>query len=98
VAAIPPQLPNLAHRMVRPPLDAISHIDPMIVLIDAPTAAVSSSAIRERRARGESIATLVPDPVRQHIEQHGLYTPAIPGRRASDRPAGEPATRLHGQD
>jgi nicotinate-nucleotide adenylyltransferase len=95
---IPHRLPNLAHRMVRPPLDAISHVDPMIVLIDTPTADVSSSAIRDRRARGESIATLVPDPVRQHIEQHGLYTPASPGRRASDRPAGEPAARLHGQE
>jgi nicotinate-nucleotide adenylyltransferase len=95
---IPHRLPSLAHRMVRPPLDAISHVDPMIVLIDAPTADVSSSAIRDRRARGESIANLVPDPVRQHIEQHGLYTPASPGRRASDLPAGEPAARLHGQD
>jgi nicotinate-nucleotide adenylyltransferase len=95
---IPHRLPNLAHRMVRPPLDAIRHVDPMIVLIDAPTADVSSSAIRDRCARGESIATLVPDPVRQHIEQHGLYTPASPGRRASDRPAGEPAARLHGQE
>jgi nicotinate-nucleotide adenylyltransferase len=95
---IPHRLPNLAHRMVRPPLDAISHVDPMIVLIDSPTADVSSSAIRDRRARGESIAALVPDPVRQHIEQHGLYTPASPGRRASDRAAGEPAARLHGQE
>ena len=34
----------------------ISHIDPLIFLIDAPTADVSSTAIRERRARGESIA------------------------------------------
>jgi nicotinic acid mononucleotide adenylyltransferase len=95
---IPHRLPHLAHRLVRPPLDAISHIDPMIVLIDAPTANVSSSAIREMRARGESIASVVPDPVRQHIEQHGLYTPSSPGRRASDRLAGEAAARLHGQD
>jgi nicotinate-nucleotide adenylyltransferase len=98
VADIPHRLPQLAHRMVRPPLDAISHIDPMIVLIDAPTADVSSSAIRDRRARGESVSALVPDPVRQHIEQHGLYTPHWPGRRASDAHAGEAAARLHGQD
>ena len=98
VADIPHRLPQLAHRMVRPPLDAISHIDPMIVLIDAPTADVSSSAIRDRRARGESVAALVPDPVRQHIEQHGLYTPHWPGRRASDAQAGAAAARLHGQD
>ncbi len=95
---VPHRLPQLASRMVRPPLDAISHIDPMIVLIDAPTAAVSSSAIRDRVAHGQSIASLVPDPVRQHIEQHGLYTPQGPGRRANDAPAGTAAARLHGQD
>ena len=95
---IPHRLPQLANRMVRPPLDAISHIDPMIVLIDAPTADVSSSAIRDRRARGESLATLVPDPVRQHIEQHGLYTAPTPGRRWSDTYMAEPAARLHGED
>ena len=95
---MPHRLPTLAGRMVRPPLDAISHIDPMIVLIDAPTADVSSSAIRDRRARGETIAGLVPDPVRQHIEQHGLYTPTSPGRRGSDAHTGEAAARLHGED
>jgi nicotinate-nucleotide adenylyltransferase len=98
VGDIPHRLPQLAQRMVRPPLDAISPIDPTIVLIDAPTADVSSSAIRDRRARGESVAALVPDPVRQHIEQHGLYTPQWPGRRASDARASEAAARLHGQD
>jgi nicotinate-nucleotide adenylyltransferase len=95
---IPHRLPQLASRMVRPPLDAISHVDPMIVLIDAPTADVSSSAIRDRRARSESVAGLVPDPVRQHIEQHGLYTPTSPGRRSSDAHAAEAAARLHGED
>jgi nicotinate-nucleotide adenylyltransferase len=98
VGDIPHRLPQLASRMVQPPLDAISHIDPMIVLIDAPTANVSSSAIRERRSHSESIVSLVPDPVRQHIEQHGLYTPQWPGRRASDAPAGQAAARLHGQN
>ena len=43
------------------------------LLIDAPTADVSSTAIRRRIAAGESIAGLVPPGVRQHIEQHGLY-------------------------
>jgi nicotinate-nucleotide adenylyltransferase len=95
---IPHRLPQLAHRMVRPPLDAISHIDPMIVLIDAPTANVSSTAIRDRRARGETLASLVPDPVRQHIEQHGLYMPHWPGRRASDATDSQAAARLHGKE
>ena len=95
---MPHRLPTLANRMVRPPLDAISHIDPMIVLIDAPTTDVSSSAIRDRRARGETIAGLVPGPVQQHIEQHGLYTSMSPGRRASAAHAIEAAGRLHGED
>ena len=95
---LPHRLPMLAERMVKPPLDAISHLDPMIVLIDAPTSKVSATQIRDRRAQGESIAGLVPDPVRQHIEQHGLYTSQTPGRRASDTaPAAEPG-RMHGED
>jgi nicotinate-nucleotide adenylyltransferase len=53
-----------------------------IVSIDAPTADVSSTVIRQRIAAGESIAGLVPPLVRQHIEQHGLYT----------------SSRMHGQD
>jgi nicotinate-nucleotide adenylyltransferase len=95
---VPHRLPQLASRMVRPPLDAISHIDPMIILIDAPTADVSSSAIRNRRAHGESIGALVPDPVRQHIEQHGLYMPPSPGRRVNDTRPADAAARLHGEN
>jgi nicotinate-nucleotide adenylyltransferase len=95
---VPHRLPHLADRMVRPPLDAISHIDPMVVLIDAPTADVSASAIRDRRARGESIGALVPDPVRQHIEQHGLYMPPSPGRRINDPHPADAAARLHGEN
>jgi nicotinate-nucleotide adenylyltransferase len=98
VEDVPHRLPQLAGRMVRPPLDAISHIDPMIVLIDAPTADVSSSAIRDRCAHGESLAGLIPDPVRQHIEQHGLYTGMPSGRRAGERPPGGATGGWHGQD
>lgn len=95
---LPHRLPMLAERMIKPPIDAISHLDPMIVLIDSPTSNVSATQIRDRRAQGESIAGLVPDPVRQHIEQHGLYTSNTPGRRASDSaPAAEPG-RMHGED
>jgi nicotinate-nucleotide adenylyltransferase len=98
ISDLPRRLPALAGRMVKPPLDGTSLHDPMIVTIDAPTSNVSATAIRDRRARDESIAGLVPDPVRQHIEQHGLYTSRTPGRRASDTPF-EPATeRVHGKD
>ena len=84
--------------MVKPPLDEISHLDPMIVLIEAPTSKVSSSEIREKRANGQTIAGLVPDPVRQHIEQHGLYTSPTPGRRGSDASSAAVPGRIHGED
>jgi nicotinate-nucleotide adenylyltransferase len=96
VADLPHRFPKLTGRMVRPPLDAMSHFDPAIVLIDMPTADVSSTEVRDRRDRGESVAGLVPDGVLHHIEQHGLYTPRSPGRRASDGAAGPPAGGLHG--
>jgi nicotinate-nucleotide adenylyltransferase len=81
---LPHRLPTLADRMVGPPIDSIAQLDPLIILIDVPTADVSSTAIRQRRAEGLSIAGLVPPGVQQHIEQHGLYTGMPPGRRASD--------------
>jgi nicotinate-nucleotide adenylyltransferase len=97
---MPKRLPTLAGRMQRLPLDenAIGSADPLIVLIDAQTADVSSTAIRDRRARGDTIAGLVPGPVQQHIEQHGLYTSMPPGRRDSDANAGGAAGGLHGED
>lgn len=92
------QLSWLADRMVEPPVDALQQLDPSIILIQARTADVSATAIRDRCAAGLSIAGMVPPPVQQHIEQHGLYTAMTPGRRASDAPAASQAGRLHGQD
>ena len=89
------RLPKLADRMARPPLDEVAQIDPLIILIDAPTADVSGTAIRERRAAGESIAGMVPPYVQQHIEQHGLYSSMTPGRRNLDAPRIQTAGRLH---
>lgn len=97
VAELPRRLPTLATRMAFAPLETTTAAEPMIILIDAPTADVSSTAIRQRRAAGESIAGLVDPHVRQHIEQHGLYTSMFPGRRANDAPADPEAGRLHGQ-
>jgi nicotinate-nucleotide adenylyltransferase len=96
VEDLPRLLPGLRRRMIRPPVGAIDERDPAIILIDERTADVSSTAIRERRAAGESIGGLVDLGVEQHIEQHGLYIPNTPARRDnddSDRPAG----RLHGE-
>jgi nicotinate-nucleotide adenylyltransferase len=98
VAELYDRLPLLAERMVRPPVGALTQIDPAIILIDAPTPDVSSTAIRERVAGGGSIAAMVPPAVQQHIEQHGLYTSMGSGRRASDAQAPPEAGRLHGQD
>jgi nicotinate-nucleotide adenylyltransferase len=95
IAELPQRLPALAGRMVHPPLDD-SRRGPLILLLDTPTADVSSTAIRERRARGESIDGLVPDAVRQHIEQHALYASTTPERRAGDAVPAPAAGRLHG--
>jgi nicotinate-nucleotide adenylyltransferase len=98
VKELPRRLPGLADRMARPPIDEIAQIDPLIILIDAPTADVSSTAIRERLASGEDISGLVPPHVQQHIEHHGLYSSMTPGRRHSDAARIPAAGRLHGQD
>jgi nicotinate-nucleotide adenylyltransferase len=98
VREVPERLPHLASRIVTSPLDALSSAIPLIILIDAATADVSSTAIRDRRTAGQSIAGLVLPRVQQHIEQHGLYTSMTPGRRASDAQQTAPAGRLHGQD
>jgi nicotinate-nucleotide adenylyltransferase len=96
VDQLPARLPALSSRMVRPP-NATDHAGPTIILIDAPTADVSSTAIRQRRADGLSIAGLVDRRVEQHIDKHGLYSSSVPGRRASDEQPTPAAGRLHGQ-
>jgi len=98
VGLLSARMAQLADRMVRPPIDAITQIEPVIILIEAPTADVSSTAIRERRAQGLSIGGMVPPFVQQHIEQHGLYTSTRRGRRALDAQPESPAGRLHGQE
>jgi nicotinic acid mononucleotide adenylyltransferase len=98
VKELPRRLPRLADRMARPPVDDVAQIDPLIILIDAPTADVSSTAIRERLASGDDITGLVPPHVQQHIEHHGLYSSMTPGRRRSDSVGTSAAGRLHGKD
>jgi nicotinate-nucleotide adenylyltransferase len=98
VSDLPAKLPTLKSRMTVPPLDAFEHLDPLIILIDAQTADVSSTAIRERCAEGRSLAGHVPPAVQQHIEQHGLYQPMGAGRRDSDAPVTAAADGLHGED
>src|SRR5262249_24015514 len=70
---------------------------PMIILIEAKTADVSSTAIRARCARGEPISGLVDQRVRQHIEQHGLYQQSVENRRVIEHPPNRAAGRLHAE-
>jgi nicotinate-nucleotide adenylyltransferase len=64
-------LPALALRMVDAP--AVVPDAPRIFLVDAPTADVSATGIRERVAGGHPIAGLVPPAVATYIETHRLY-------------------------
>jgi hypothetical protein len=70
---------------------------PQIILIDAGTADVSSTLVRQRRANGEPIAGLVHPRVERHIAQHGLYGPAPPEARDDGARRDPAAGRLHGQ-
>jgi nicotinate-nucleotide adenylyltransferase len=100
VAAMPARLPSLARRMTAP-ASVDTAAAPSIFLIDAPTADVSATAIRERSGRGEPIAGLVPPAVRQHIERHALYSSLGTGSRGDLDTATQhshAAGRLHGQD
>ena len=69
-------------------VDGVRHLtmvsDTRVVFIDAPTADVSSSAIRRARAEGQPITGMVTSGVQQHIEQHGLYAPRTPDLRPQD--------------
>jgi nicotinate-nucleotide adenylyltransferase len=94
VGALPAQLPDLAPRMRTAPFMPASQA-PVIILIDARTADVSSTDIRARLAAGRSIAGLVDPRVQQHIEQHGLYRSEGRADGADETPT---AGRLHGQD
>jgi len=95
VQRLPERLPDLAPRMQHAPIETDGRV-PMIILIDAPTADVSSTAIRGRRLAGESIAGLVDPRVQQHIEQHGLYSTTVMDFGATDAPQDPQAGRLHG--
>jgi nicotinate-nucleotide adenylyltransferase len=96
VADLQARLPELANRMTMAGGSGLSGDRLSIFLIDAPTTDVSSTAIRQRRARGESIAGLVVPAVQQHIERHMLYTRASEGTHARDFSTDPAAGRLHG--
>jgi nicotinate-nucleotide adenylyltransferase len=94
---LPQRLPTLASRMIQLPADDLPRPHTLIFLIDAVTADVSSTTIRRLRADNQPITGMVDLGVQQHIEQHGLYTSRLPGRRGNDGPTALAAGRLHGQ-
>ena len=73
LATLREQLPSVAPRM-KSVEDRLSSADPSIILLHMSTPDVSSTAIRDRLRRGESIGGLVPPLVETHIHQHRLYT------------------------
>jgi nicotinate-nucleotide adenylyltransferase len=77
------RLPVLASRMIdgSPGMEPPSA--PAIILIDAATADVSSTAIRTRLERGETTDGMMDPRVQQHIVQHGLYRSSTSERRGA---------------
>ncbi len=70
------KLPDLVGRMQVVDGPAATEVDDerrAILLVNAATPDVSSTSVRERAARGESLSGLVAPAVERHIEKHGLY-------------------------
>ena len=90
VTSLRDALPALSARMIDVPAagPCPALTAPAILLIDAPTAAVSSTTVRARTAAGQSLEGLVTDAVRRHILANRLYRPQD-GLRM-DRPAARP--------
>jgi len=79
---LPTALPDLAGRMT--PATPSPGADPRILLVDAPTAPVSSTDVRRAIAAGAPIAGLVPPAVAAYIARHDLYAPAHGARFLSE--------------
>jgi nicotinate-nucleotide adenylyltransferase len=79
------RVPDLADRFVpvsagAPPGDrALAGSPTRVFFIEARTADVSSTGIRDRLAAGQAIDGLVPPAVARHIHQHRLYLPVEAG-------------------
>ncbi|MEW6322885.1 MAG: nicotinate-nucleotide adenylyltransferase [Acidobacteriota bacterium] len=77
LAPLASRLPDLAHRMIgaRTFSAAAAGGPTRIILLEADTPDVSSTAIRDRAARGDSLDGLVATGVATYIRQHALYRP-----------------------
>jgi nicotinate-nucleotide adenylyltransferase len=74
IDALRSRLPALAERMRIVEGTVPADAKPSIFLLQAATPEVSSTLVRERLQRGESIAGLVPPLVEAHILKHRLYS------------------------
>jgi nicotinate-nucleotide adenylyltransferase len=81
VAALRDQLPALAGRMVHDPHDARE--EPRIVLVDASTANVSSTDVRQTVAADGGLQSLVPPSVATYIDRHRLYALSAPNSKGT---------------
>jgi nicotinate-nucleotide adenylyltransferase len=66
-------VPAMADRMINAPFG--TPVRPSILLIDASTAAVSSTDVRRAIAAGSGLDGMVPAAVAVHIDRHALYRP-----------------------
>ena len=60
--------PRLGYDVVIP-----AELQDRVQLVDAPIIELSSTMVRERLARGQSVRYYIPDEVLNYIERHGLY-------------------------
>ena len=71
VALLAAALPELAGRMQAMPGEI--PLAPSILLVDASTTDISSTAVRDRVAAGQSIEDVVPGEVAAYIREYGIY-------------------------
>ena len=81
------RVPALVPRMVTP-ADVATAASPRIISVESRTPDVSSTIIRARAERGESLDSLVPAAVAAYIRHHGLYQTA--SSAAAPRASGAP--------
>jgi len=75
----PDAVVEMAHLVVAPrPGFDLSRMEPRLRdrthVLDTPSVAISSTLVRRRLHKGESIRFLVPDAVERYIHEHGLYS------------------------
>lgn len=84
-------VPELADRMRDTPCAAPPA--PSIFLVDAPTAPVSSTSVRQAVMDAKRLDGLVPAAVARHIGKYGLYRGGTPNDRRTSPPQPEPGTQ-----